>query len=168
MNTREVRIEAPRPEDIPRVTSFVLDARAHIFPMLDGSPLPPDLARFAAHYLAPAGGRFLLARAGERIVAAIGYLAYDHRFAQLDYRQEHTVEVVRLFVDPDWRRGGLAGRLFQALKTLAREQGVERLYLHTHPFLPGAIEFWQRQGFVIVDVEDDPLWRTTHMHCALD
>ncbi|MGY2436705.1 GNAT family N-acetyltransferase, partial [Escherichia coli] len=53
----------------------------------------------------------------------------------------------------------LAGRLFQALKMLAREQGVERLYLHTHPFLPGAIEFWQRQGFVIVDVEDDPLWR---------
>jgi len=70
---------------------------------------------------------------------------------------------VRLFVEPEYRRGGLGRRLYGALKDLAREEGVEVLYLHTHPFLPGAIEFWQRLGFVILDVEDDPVWQTTHM-----
>jgi hypothetical protein len=41
------------------------------------------------------------------------------------------------------------------------------LYLHTHPFLPGALGFWERQGFRIVDVESDPVWRTTHMECGV-
>jgi len=62
--------------------------------------------------------------------AAIGYLPYDGRFSQLNYRGRKTVAVV---------------------------------YLHTHPFLPGAIDFWGRQGFEIVDVEDDPAWCTTPM-----
>ena len=41
------------------------------------------------------------------------------------------------------------------------------MYLHTHPFLPGAIDFWLRQGFEVVDVDADPVWRTTHMQRIL-
>lgn len=167
MSAVDVRIEAPGQGDIAATVAFVMAARAVIFPMLADSPMPADLADFAGSYLAPAQGRFLIARDGERIVAAIGYLPYDHRFAQLDYRGRRVVEVVRLFVEPAYRRGGLARRLYEALKALAVEQGVEVLYLHTHPFLPGAIEFWQRQGFRIVAVEDDPVWRTTHMDHGL-
>ncbi|AZE68210.1 acetyltransferase [Pseudomonas synxantha] len=44
---------------------------------------------------------------------------------------------------------------------------MEVVYLHTHPFLPGAIDFWIRQGFEVVDVEADPVWQTTHMHRSL-
>lgn len=112
-------------------------------------------------------GVFLVAHDQSRLVAGIGYLPYDHRFAQLDYRARRTVEVVRLFVAPEYRRHGLAGALFAALREKAREAGVEWLYLHTHPFLPGAIGFWEGQGFGIVDVEEDPVWRTTHMHRAV-
>jgi hypothetical protein len=53
------------------------------------------------------------------------------------------------------------------LKAEALVQQVEVLYLHTHPFLPGAIGFWERQGFAVVDVEDDPVWHTTHMDCVI-
>ena len=167
MSSVEVLVQPPEHADIPAVLAFVLEARAQIFPMLAGSPMPADLADFAGTYLPPAQGRFLLAKDGGRIVAVIGYLPYDHRFAQLDYRGRRVVEVVRLFVEPAYRRDGLARRLYQALEELARGQGVELLYLHTHPFLPGAIAFWQRQGFAIVDIEDDPLWRTTHMQLDL-
>lgn len=163
MSSLDIRIEVPGQGDIAATVDFVMAARAAIFPMLAGAPMPADLVDFAGSYLAPEGGRFLIARDGGRIVAGIGYLPYDHRFAQLDYRGRRVVEVVRLFVEPAYRRGGLARCVFEALKALALEQGVEVLYLHTHPFLPGAIEFWQRQGFVIVDVEDEPVWRTTHM-----
>ncbi|AZE68212.1 acetyltransferase [Pseudomonas synxantha] len=62
---------------------------------------------------------------------------------------------------------GLAGELYRSLEALARADGVEVVYLHTHPFLPGAIDFWIRQGFEVVDVEADPVWQTTHMHRSL-
>lgn len=148
--------------DIPAVLAFVLDARTELFPKLSATGLPDDLARFEATYL-QGDGQFLIARAGGQIVAAIGYLPYDGRFPQLNYQGLKTVEVVRLFVLPAFRRSGMAGALYRALEAKARAEGVEVVYLHTHPFLPGAIDFWLRQGFEIVDVEDDPVWQTTHM-----
>jgi GNAT superfamily N-acetyltransferase len=162
-----VEIVAVQAQDIPQVVDFVMRARAEIFPMLDPAHLPADLAQFARAYGGEGGGRFLIARRDGEIVAAIGYLPYDGRFAQLDYGHSRVVEIVRLFVIPEFRRSGLATTIYLALKDHARQQGVEVLYLHTHPFLPGALGFWERQGFRIVDVESDPVWRTTHMECGV-
>lgn len=155
-------------QHIPAVLDFVLRARSQIFPMLEGASLPADLAQFQRVYLEDGDGRFLIALRGEEIVAAIGYLPYDGRFPQLNYGNCKVVEIVRLFVIPEFRRSGLATTIYLALKEHARQQGVDVLYLHTHPFLPGAIGFWQRQGFRIVDVESDPVWQTTHMECGVD
>ncbi|WP_322364797.1 GNAT family N-acetyltransferase [Pseudomonas sp. Teo4] len=155
-------LHTPSHDAIAEVVTFVDAARRELFPMLANAPLPNDLARFAETYLEGAG-HFLVARDGGRLVAAIGYLPYDHRFPQLDYQGVRVVEVVRLFVLPEYRRHGLARTLFSALREQAMNAGVECLYLHTHPFLPGAIAFWERQGFTVVDVEDDPVWHTTHM-----
>lgn len=159
-------IEAVSAAAIPGVLEFVMRARAELFPMLSATALPDDLARFEAVYL-QGGGRFLTAQADGQIVAAIGYLPYDGRFPKLNYQGLKTVEVVRLYVLPAWRRFGLAGELYRSLELLARADGVEMVYLHTHPFLPGAIDFWRRQGFEVVDVETDPVWQTTHMHRAM-
>lgn len=168
MSEPAIAITAVDPAQIPATLEFVMLARAQIFPMLDPTAMPADLAAFEQVYLNGPDGHFLLARAGEQIIAAIGYLPYDQRFAQLDYQGRRTVEIVRLFVDPAFRSAGLASRLFQVLSEHAQQQGVEVLYLHTHPFLPGAIAFWEKHGFTITDVEDDPLWYTTHMEKALD
>jgi GNAT superfamily N-acetyltransferase len=162
-----IEIVEARHHDLAEVVDFVMRSRAEIFPMLDAGVMPMDLASFADTYDAGNDGCFLIARSAGELIAAIGFLRYDHRFAQLDYVGRKTVEVVRLFVVPAFRRSGLASQLFQALKAQAIEQQVEALYLHTHPFLPGAIGFWQRQGFAVVDVEDDPVWHTTHMDCSL-
>lgn len=159
-------IQAVTAADIPEVLRFVLQARDEIFPKLKATGLPDDLAQFEAIYL-QGDGQFLIARAEGRIVAAVGYLPYDGRFAQLNYQGCKTVEVVRLYVLPAFRRFGLAGELYRSLEALARADGVEMVYLHTHPFLPGAIDFWIRQGFEVVDVEADPVWQTTHMHRPL-
>ena len=159
-------LQAVTVADIPDVLAFLLQARAELFPKLSATGMPTDLAQFAATYL-EGDGQCLIARAEGQIVAAIGYLPYDGRFPQLDYRGRKTVEVVRLFVRPAFRRFGLAGELYRALEAKARADGVEVVYLHTHPFLAGAIDFWLRQGFEIVDIEADPVWRTTHMHRSL-
>ncbi|MCT8165040.1 GNAT family N-acetyltransferase [Pseudomonas putida] len=155
-------IQEPTRDAIAEIVAFVDTARRTLFPLLATSPLPKDLAQFAETYL-DGNGHFLVARDQGRLIAAIGYLPYDHRFAQLDYCGQRVVEVVRLFVLPGYRRHGLAGALVKALTSHAVAAGVECLYLHTHPFLPGAIGFWQGQGFTIVDVEADPVWQTTHM-----
>ncbi|PQZ85287.1 MULTISPECIES: GNAT family N-acetyltransferase [Pseudomonas] len=152
--------------EIPEVLDFVLQARAELFPTLSAAGMPTDLAQFEAVYL-QGDGEFLIAREEGRMVAAIGYLPYDHRFPQLDYQGRKAVEVVRLFVTPACRRCGLAGQLYRALEALAKADGVDVMYLHTHPFLPGAIGFWVRQGFEVVDVEADPVWQTTHMERQL-
>ncbi len=152
--------------DVPEMVEFVMQARAELFPKLSASGLPADLAHFASTYL-DGEGRFLLARHDGQLIAAVGYLPYDHRFAQLDYHGLKVMEVVRLFVLPSFRRSGVAAALYRALKALALEAQVELLYLHTHPFLPGAIDFWRRQGFAVVDVEAEPIWQTTHMTCSL-
>ena len=161
-----ITIEQVASADVPQTRDFVLDARAALFPKLNASGMPADLAQFEQTYI-QGEGCFLIARQNGRIVASIGYVPYDHRFTQLDYRGLKVVEVVRLFVLPPCRRSGVARALYDALKTRAVEAGVELMYLHTHPFLPGAIEFWLRQGYTITDVEDDPVWQTTHMQCRL-
>lgn len=159
-------IQVATAADIPEVLRFVLQARAELFPKLSATGMPADLAQFEAIYL-HGDGRFLIARDEGQIVAAIGYLPYDKRFPQLDYQGRKTVEVVRLFVLPAFRRFGLAGELYRALEAQAKADRVAVMYLHTHPFLPGAIDFWLRQGFEVVDVDTDPVWRTTHMQRTL-
>ena len=161
-----ITIQAVTAAEIPEVVDFVLQARAELFPKLSAAGMPVDLAQFESTYL-HGDGRFLIARDEGQLVAAIGFLPYDHRFPQLNYLGRKTLEVVRLFVVPAFRRFGLAGQLYRALEAMAQADGVEVVYLHTHPFLPGAVGFWVRQGFEVVDVEQDPVWQTTHMQRCL-
>jgi GNAT superfamily N-acetyltransferase len=159
-------IEAVAAADIPEVLDFVMKSRAELFPKLSDSGVPFDLAHFEQVYL-HGEGRFLVARDQGQIVASIGYLPYDHRFEHLDYRGLTVVEVVRLFVLARCRRFGLASQLYCALKASAVAAGVQLIYLHTHPFLPGAIEFWRKRDFNLINVDSDPVWQTTHMECRL-
>lgn len=130
--------------------------------MFPGRSLSPDNAS-----LFVPGTCFLEARHGKNLIATIGYVPYNHRFPQFDYHDVKTVEVVRLYVEPRYRRCGLAAALFAGLLDEAVNAGVRRFYLHTHPFLDGAIRFWEKRGFEVVLVEDEPVWETTHMHMML-
>ncbi|EUC43844.1 hypothetical protein COCMIDRAFT_99745 [Bipolaris oryzae ATCC 44560] len=155
----------------PQVVRFIKEARRKMFPQLSAQR-DDEVARWIQ------SGCFLFAteqsestdqeatEEEDEIIATIGFVPYDHRFTHFppyaDARR--TVEVVRLFVLPPFRRCGLASALVGALKRRAVQDGVARLYLHTHPFLPGAIAFWEKHGFGVMCVEEeDGVWRTTHM-----
>ena len=93
MNSACIQVTQATSEDIDEAIRFVMAARAEIFPMLDSTVLPADLQRFAQVYVQGGAGAFWLARCAGQVVAAVGYLPYDHRFAQLDYQGVSTVEI---------------------------------------------------------------------------
>lgn len=151
-----------------QVEALLRRARMEMFPgRMDPDRVPVDLQHFEHNYLQPAGC-MLLARQDQITIGTIGYRAYDGRFPYLDLPKGKTVEVARLFIFPQWRRQGVASQMFAHLLQIAKARGVEVFYLHTHPFLEGAVEFWQTLGFEILERDPDPLWQTIHMVCRLE
>ncbi len=156
-------------QDIDSVLPYVIEFRRQLFPMLDANKLPKDLLNFKTVYLNSQAGTFLQAKdRNGKLIGVIGMLAYDYRFPHLDIDQRKTVEVARLFVEPSYRRSGLGTALFNALTDIAKEKGIQRLYLHTHPFLTGAYEFWGKQGFQLKDFCDESNFPTIHMELFVD
>lgn len=148
---------------------FLLASYRELFgSRVEANAVPRDLQCFADHYGADRGCLLLARGAAGEPLGSIAYRPYDRRFPQLAYPGERVVEVVRLFVVPRQRRQGLARRLFGALLAQARRDAVERLYLHTHPFLPGAEAFWLDQGFQVVARETALPWQTLHLDRRLD
>ncbi|MDK4200123.1 GNAT family N-acetyltransferase [Pseudomonas sp. HR1] len=148
---------------------FLLASYRELFgSRVEATAVPQDLRCFADHYGADRGCLLLARGAAGEPIGSIAYRPYDRRFPQLAYPGERVVEVVRLFVVPRQRRQGLARRLFAALLAQARRDAVERLYLHTHPFLPGAEAFWLDQGFQVVARETALPWQTLHLDRRLD
>ena len=153
----------------PRIVlDFLLHARKEMFgERINPLEVPEDLANYELVYAPPNGCMLAAVDSDDKVQATIAYRAYDGRFPQLHFHDNaKIVEVVRLYVAPCMRRSGLATQLFHALEQEARADGCDVLYLHTHPFLEGALEFWQKCGFQIMDREEDPVWQTIHMQLS--
>ncbi|KAM0354771.1 hypothetical protein ACHAPU_000590 [Fusarium lateritium] len=165
----EVKILPARPDEIPTIVDFIIQARQDMFIFLDqssnGQLAQNELVNFRDNYLNNQRGAFLTAHANGCLIGTIAYRAYDGRFShfKLESEVDQVVEVVRLFVHPEFRRAGVASKLFTTLLELAQRSSIKQLYLHTHPFLPNARGFWERHGFSVVVVDDDPVWQTIHM-----
>lgn len=59
-----------------------------------------------------------------------------------------TVCLDNIYVQPEYRRRGIAARLFAEIEAWAREQGAVRLDLHTWEFNQGAIALYREMGMV--------------------
>ncbi|GKU08925.1 unnamed protein product [Fusarium langsethiae] len=157
----EITISIPTPDEIPELVGSITKARAEMFPFLDQASstqmAQKELDNFRKNHFDHALGAFLTARSEGRLIATIGYVPYDSRFPFLNLEADNVVEVVRLYVKPEWRRAGIASKLLARLIDTAQHAGVKQLYLHTHPFLPNAIVFWEHNGFSIMNVDKDPL-----------
>ena len=165
MQQHQLVVKKVATEDIEELLAFISNARHTLFPGMKFRNT--ILAEDVAHWIKT--GHFLTVYTKEQhlLVATIGFVPYDHRFSHLDFNGRKTVEVVRLFVLPQYRRSGLGNMLFNSLRKEAEGSGTETMYLHTHPFLPGAVEFWTKLGFQVIDVEEDEVWPTVHMKLDL-
>ena len=101
----------------------------------------PDLDDIAAAYTE---GLFLVAYAGERLVATGGILAEG----------EGVGRIVRMSVARDVRRRGVGRRMLQALLEAARIRGYGKIVLETTATWADAIAFYRREGFRPLGIRD--------------
>ena len=105
-----------------------------------------------------AAGRTLVALAGppgsRRIVG----------FATLAASQGDGLELEDLFVDPGWRRRGVARHLVQQIGNAAREAGGRRLWVTGNPH---ALAFYLAVGFVQSDQVSTELGTGMRMYLEL-
>ncbi|MFC1397905.1 GNAT family N-acetyltransferase [Acinetobacter lactucae] len=144
---------------------FALYTRQLLFPEIYHGQVPKDLQNFEQYYVQDPLGCFITVKDQNRMIGTIAYRAYDHRF-DLNL-PSNTIEVVKLFVLPEYRRKGIATKLCDMLFSYAKNNGITRLYLHTHPFLPAAEEFWTLQGFDVIKREWIDTYDTIHMSKSL-
>ncbi len=137
--------------------------RRDIHPAWDG-----DLINFTAVYLETPGNTFLSAANRGQISGILAVRRYDRRIQALPgaYDSAATAELARCFVVEHSRRQGIASLLFQEAERFCKASGFTTLYLHTHLFLPGALEFWTAMGFQVRLSANDPL-QTVHLEKRL-
>ena len=124
-----------------------------------------DIMNMEEYYINPKRNNFYVAYAetGE-IIATIGIRAYDKDFLAFRYlySKDTTSSIWRLFVDEEFRRCGLASKMFCVAENFANVSGYKDIYLHTHKNLKGALQFWKKMGFVVSLDANDEL-QTVHM-----
>jgi DNA-binding MarR family transcriptional regulator/N-acetylglutamate synthase-like GNAT family acetyltransferase len=64
---------------------------------------------------------------------------------------EHTIEIKRMWVHPDWRGAGLGSRMLRHLEALALDRGAARIVLDTNAVLAEAIAMYERAGYRRID-----------------
>lgn len=157
-------------KDRDHVTEFMMRVRKEVFPMLSQDELPHDLLHFEETYLNEENAIIYVAYDHDKeVVGTIGVQPYDGRFSRLEKHYGHlnTAEIVKCYIDPEKRRSGVGTMLLKQARCFCNEVGYDMLYLHTHPFLPGAVPFWKANGFNERFMEEDPVWQTIHMDMKL-
>jgi GNAT superfamily N-acetyltransferase len=160
-----ITIKKVTQEDIPQMLEFVMKVRREEFPTLNNDVLPHDLLHFEEAYIHPRDAVFLAAFSKEgSIMGSIAVSRYDGRVKAVEgwYDLQTTAEILKCYVDKDARRSGIGSLLVKEAINFSRECGYETAYLHTHRFLPGAVQFWQSHGYAIKLEEGDSM-QTVHM-----
>lgn len=134
---------AAEPFDSPDARRLVTALDAHL-----ASRYAPE-QRFGPHlkaeHVAPGVGTFVIARADGKAVGC----------GALKRRGPTTVEVKRMYVEPEMRGHRVAREILDHLENTARAMGAERLVLETGIYQEEAIGLYRGAGFKAVDCFDE-------------
>lgn len=98
-----------------------------------------------AETLGGATGRFVLARSDDVVVGCGG----------VQRMPDGLAEIKRMWIHPDWRGLGLAGRLLRRLESEAAELGHDTVRLDTNRALTTAIAMYGAAGYVPIERYND-------------
>lgn len=80
---------------------------------------------------------------------AIGYLKINVGDAQNECRNENALEIERIYVDQNFQGQKVGQKLFDKAVEIASEQQREFVWLGVWEHNPGAIRFYERNGFSV-------------------
>lgn len=128
-----------------------------------------DIKNLSQIYLNPEKNTFLIAEdKKENIIGTIGIRQLDKEFEELNlayknkYPYENTASIWRVFVDKKHRRKGIGRKLVKRAEFFVKKMKYDRLYLHTHKDINGALDFWLSQDYdIILDTNNE--LKTIHM-----
>ena len=155
--------------DIARVQDFLFGQLKELFAHEGQSAITDDVWGLASLYIEPVRNQMWAAFSPEGgVIGTIAICEYNDRIEVLKgrYPRRTTAEIGRCYVDRTLRRQGIGARLLDTATAFCREQGYAIIYLHTHHFLPGGFNFWQKQGFRIV-LDEGGSYEIVHMEKAL-
>ena len=87
----------------------------------------------------------LVAELDDVVVGTIAYQRYD----------DETAEIKRLYVNSNCRGLGIANKLLDSIIDEIKEKGYTKLYLETWKQLESGRRFYEKNGFVLRDIQDE-------------
>ncbi|THV42816.1 GNAT family N-acetyltransferase [Glycomyces buryatensis] len=146
------------PDELAQARSVMLDT---VYRDFGHGYLPQwhsDIIDLESFYLAPEDNALFVAVREGQVVGTAGVrgqtpVSPPHPPEVADrFEEGRTATLYRVYVRPEHRRQGLAGRLVDAcLGFIASRERYTGVYLHTDARTPGAVEFWSRRGTIIFD-----------------
>ncbi len=90
----------------------------------------------------------LVAEVDGEVVGTIAYQVYD----------KETAELKRLYVNNKCRGLGVANKLLSSIIESIKNDGYTKLYLETWKQFEGARRFYEKNGFVIRDIQNEMIY----------
>ena len=147
VSTRPIQIRTASPQDLDKLCELANQLLTNI--RAEGTP--EDARRVFQHIIQAADRGVVIVAESEGALCGYAYASYVWR---AEFCGE-TMDVVALFVAPQWRSKGVGGSLVAALLENARQRGIRRVSAEVHPGNSAIERILEYAGF---DPERRTLW----------
>ena len=158
-------------EDIQVVQAFLMHQLKTLFFQDKQGAITDDVWGLEKMYLQPERNNLWVVFDQDGKVVGTGAICtYNDRIECMKgrYHLPEIAEIGRCYVDETIRRQGIGSEIMAAMVKFCQEKEYKKMYLHTHHFLPGGFNFWQKQGFeILIDDGHDGGYETIHMEKIL-
>lgn len=147
VSVRPFQIRAANPQDMDQLCGLAGELLTNI--RAEGTE--EDARRVFDHIMNSADLGIIVVAETKGTLCGYAYASYEWR---AEFRGE-TMDIIALFVSPQWRSKGVGGRLITALVENARQRGIRRVSAEVHPGNSAIERTLESSGF---DPERRTLW----------
>jgi GNAT superfamily N-acetyltransferase len=147
VSVRPFQIRAANPQDMDQLCALASELLANI--RAEGTS--EDARRVFQHIMLSADLCLIVVAESKGTLCGYAYASYEWR---AEFGGE-TMDIVALFVSPQWRGKGVGGNMIAALLENARQRGIRRVSAEVHPGNSAIERTLESTGF---DPERRTLW----------
>lgn len=151
MNHSNIEIELAGIKDVHVLLQFARDTFDNTYRHLND---PEEFEKYLAQNFTEVQFRselnhphsaFYFIKVGEDIA---GYFKINVQEAQTERHNPDAMEIERIYVHRGFKRMGLGKMMIDKVKSIARKKEIVEIWLGVWEKNPGAIKFYEKQGFV--------------------